>query len=269
MRAKARVERVLSNGPSGKTELVRRIAAGADAGVESPLLVRKRIPLELANARAWEVVRDLSDPRIPQVENIYTLPDAFVVVVCSDGVHLIDLGIARVHESEATSDTRHLGTWGFAAPEQYGFAQTDVRSDIFAEGRLLAFAVTGLRPDDPGFPAALHNEAVVPKGLRAVIEKACALEPSARYRSDEELADALARYAGAFKRHPVVERLIVAAEVLASALMVMGGFVAAEKTTSFWWGVLYVLFATEISVFGIVGPVREIRQALFHKDRYA
>ncbi|MDD6565187.1 MAG: protein kinase, partial [Parafannyhessea umbonata] len=52
------------------------------------------------------------------------------VVVAADGAHLIDLGIARMRVDGASHDTTRLGTWGFAAPEQYGFAQTDARSDV-------------------------------------------------------------------------------------------------------------------------------------------
>ena len=53
------------------------------------------------------------------------------IIVAADGAHLIDLGIARTYDEQATHDTTRLGTWGFAAPEQYGFAQTDVRVRLF------------------------------------------------------------------------------------------------------------------------------------------
>ena len=48
---------------------------------------------------------------------------------------LIDFEAARRIKPQADSDTRHLGTAGFAPPEQYGFSQTDVRSDIYALGK--------------------------------------------------------------------------------------------------------------------------------------
>jgi len=108
------------------------------------------------------------------------------VIVNNRGAHLIDLGIARRYEQGARHDTTHLGTFGFAAPEQFGFAQTDARSDVYSIGSLLGFMLTGVAPSDPGFDAALEG---VPEALRKVVEKARSFEPSARYAGATELAE--------------------------------------------------------------------------------
>ncbi len=52
---------------------------------------------------------------------------------------VINFGIARIRSeaSNRSRDTTALGTYGFASPEQYGFAKTDARSDVFSLGRLL------------------------------------------------------------------------------------------------------------------------------------
>lgn len=113
------------------------------------------------------------------------------VIVAADGAHLIDLGIARRLVDGASRDTEALGTWGYAAPEQYGFAQTDTRSDIYSIGRLLAYMLTGVSPADDGFDAAMADESLMPSGLQTVIARATSFEPSARYQSAEELARAL------------------------------------------------------------------------------
>lgn len=68
------------------------------------------------------------------------------VIVAADGAHLIDLGIARFRVEGATRDTTQLGTYGFASPEQYGFAQTDARSDVYSLGRMLGYLLTGVMP---------------------------------------------------------------------------------------------------------------------------
>lgn len=53
-------------------------------------------------------------------------------VMCyRDHYYLIDVNAARQYHAEQDSDTRLLGTIGFAAPENYGFAQTDQRSDLY------------------------------------------------------------------------------------------------------------------------------------------
>lgn len=115
------------------------------------------------------------------------------IVVAADGAHLIDLGIARMRVEGASKDTTSLGTWGFASPEQYGFAQTDARSDVYSIGRVLGFALTGIRPDDETYEQAL--KAILehaPAKLVHAITRTCSFEPSARFQSATEMAEALA-----------------------------------------------------------------------------
>ncbi|MCM1136208.1 MAG: serine/threonine protein kinase [Clostridium sp.] len=49
-------------------------------------------------------------------------------------IYLIDFGIARIYRPGGEKDTRLLGTVGYAAPEQFGYAQSDFRTDIFSIG---------------------------------------------------------------------------------------------------------------------------------------
>ncbi len=104
------------------------------------------------------------------------------VLLAADGAHLIDLGIARARGTEPSSEGPLLGTHGFAAPEQYGFAPVDERSDVYAAARLLGFMLTGIEPGDD-YRAALLDENVVPVPLRMVIKRGNAFEPSARYQT--------------------------------------------------------------------------------------
>lgn len=115
------------------------------------------------------------------------------IVVAADGAHLIDLGIARMRVEGASKDTTSLGTWGFASPEQYGFAQTDARSDVYSIGRVLGFALTGIRPDDETYEQALKSILEhAPAKLVHAITCACSFEPSARFQSATEMAEVLA-----------------------------------------------------------------------------
>ena len=111
------------------------------------------------------------------------------VIVAADGAHLIDLGIARFRVEGATRDTTQLGTFGFASPEQYGFAQSDARSDVYSLGRVLGYLLTGVQPSEAEkYEAAL---AEAPSALRAAVARATAMEPSARYQDTDELSAAL------------------------------------------------------------------------------
>ena len=66
------------------------------------------------------------------------------VIVDSFGkCHFIDLGISRFLNSSKTSDTLVMGTRLTAPPEQFGYQQTDLRSDIYSLGILLLYCITG------------------------------------------------------------------------------------------------------------------------------
>ncbi len=57
------------------------------------------------------------------------------IIVNSEGVvKIIDFDSSRQYKEESENDTRLLGTEKYAAPEQYGFSQTDCRSDIYSLG---------------------------------------------------------------------------------------------------------------------------------------
>lgn len=112
-------------------------------------------------------------------ENIILLPDG--------GVGLIDFGIARRYKPEQPQDTRRLGTRSTAAPEQYGYAQTDCRTDLYGLGMTLIWLLTGSY--DRG---SLDRTARVPRRLRRILKKAAAFAPKDRYPDAAAFSAALA-----------------------------------------------------------------------------
>ena len=103
---------------------------------------------------------------------------------------IIDLGIARVWRDGADADTVKFGTRPYAPPEQYGFGQTSVRSDVYALGALLFFCLTGIDPK-PGRNMREQCEARgVPAPLADVVCMAMALDPAKRFASAEALGHA-------------------------------------------------------------------------------
>lgn len=110
------------------------------------------------------------------------------VMVSAGGVTLIDLGIARTWRAGAERDTTHFGTRAYAPPEQFGFGQTDVTSDVYALGMLLFFCLVGRDPvpsdREGGFAGA-------PVALRPVIAHATELDPARRFQTVREFKDAL------------------------------------------------------------------------------
>lgn len=104
---------------------------------------------------------------------------------------IIDLGIARVWREGADADTVKFGTRPYAPPEQYGFGQTSVRSDVYALGALLFFCLTGADPK-PGRGMREQCEAYdIPASLADVIYMAMALDPDKRFASAKALGHAV------------------------------------------------------------------------------
>ncbi|GAC1308200.1 MAG: hypothetical protein NVSMB27_45900 [Ktedonobacteraceae bacterium] len=66
-------------------------------------------------------------------------------------VYLIDFGIARYFKQGQAKDTTALGSPGYAAPEQYGRAQTTPRADIYSLGVVLHQLLTTRDPSDAPF----------------------------------------------------------------------------------------------------------------------
>lgn len=112
------------------------------------------------------------------------------VMVSPGGVTLIDLGIARAYREGADQDTTHFGTRAYAPPEQFGFGQTDVTSDVYALGMLLFFCLVGRDPT-PGDREGGFVASGVPEGLRGVVQCATELDPARRFASVRSFKRAL------------------------------------------------------------------------------
>ncbi len=100
-------------------------------------------------------------------------------------VKLIDFGIARFFKDDKIKDTYVYGTPGYAAPEQYGTAQTDVRSDIFSLGATLHHCLTGRNPaENPlDFPDPRQLNPGLSRETAAIIRKALEPDMNRRFQS--------------------------------------------------------------------------------------
>ncbi|MGN1340351.1 MAG: serine/threonine protein kinase, partial [Oscillospiraceae bacterium] len=89
-------------------------------------------------------------------------------IICgADGhIRLIDFDSARLEKTYQSRDTEMLGTAGFAPPEQYGFTQTDSRSDIYSFGVTMG-EMLGDSADKPKF--------------RRIINRCTQFDPERRY----------------------------------------------------------------------------------------
>lgn len=113
------------------------------------------------------------------------------VIVRSDGrPFVIDFGIARAWDGKADADTVRFGTRAYAPPEQFGFGQTDARSDVYALGKLALFCATGEEGTGPADEADLRRRGLSAP-LSEVIARATAFDPARRFSGARALGRAL------------------------------------------------------------------------------
>lgn len=144
------------------------------------------------------------------------------IIVRDDGsICLIDFDIARTFKENEEHDTVFFGTKGYAAPEQYGFSQTDSRSDIYSFGVLLRFLLTN---------SVRENDKVkVYRPLQKVIDRCTAFAPDKRYKNIGEASRDLRRANPRSQLRLAVRAAAVA--LLIAAIIGIGGFETYKQVT--------------------------------------
>lgn len=103
------------------------------------------------------------------------------IILRGDEAVLVDFDASRLHKTDLAGDTRVLGTMGYAAPEQFGFSQTDHRADIYSLGVLYNVMLTGQHP----------SRALAGGKPGRVIEKCTMTNPAKRWRDVLQLMENL------------------------------------------------------------------------------
>lgn len=126
------------------------------------------------------------------------------ILITNDGqVKVADFGIAKIDSGHMTQVGIVLGTPTYMSPEQFQGHSVDHRADLYSCGVLLYQFLTGERPftgsliaimnkavNQNAAPPSSLNAAVTPE-LDAVVAKAMAKLPDARYQSSSEFMAAL------------------------------------------------------------------------------
>lgn len=130
------------------------------------------------------------------------LKSANIMLDRTGRIRVMDFGIAK-REAEAGSAASGyvVGSPEYMSPEQARGVPVDARSDLYALGVVVFEAFTGdvpFRADTPVGTLLLHLEAPppvekapIPPALRPVLRRALAKDPSERFGSAREMAEAL------------------------------------------------------------------------------
>lgn len=108
-----------------------------------------------------------------------------IVVTPGGEVVFIDFGTMRSYKKDGSRDTFVVGTRGTAAPEQYGYTQTDQRTDVYAIGQTMLYMVS------ESYEMNQLSECAVSRRMKKIIEKACSFEPDKRYGDAAQLRRAV------------------------------------------------------------------------------
>jgi serine/threonine-protein kinase len=184
-------------------------------GVNLRDMVDRRGPLPLEDALVYtlHVAEALAHSSSRDVVHRDIKPSN--VLVTSDGtVKLVDMGLARLHQVESSSEDLTasgvtLGTFDYISPEQARDPRSaDVRSDIYSLGCTLYYMLAGQPPFPEGtaLQKLLRHNSDEPPDLRlfrpelappvtALMGKMLAKRPSQRQQSADELVAEIARVA--------------------------------------------------------------------------
>jgi eukaryotic-like serine/threonine-protein kinase len=169
-------------GTTLETYLETRAAQG------QPLQVDEALAMGLQLCRVLEYLHTRQPPVI-----FRDLKPGNIMRSPSGRLSLIDFGIARHFRPGQARDTRALGSPGYAAPEQYGRAQTTPQSDLYSLGALLHALLSGQDPSEqPVGLAPLRLGSSAPENeLAALAQRMLAFDPGERPATVREVAAAL------------------------------------------------------------------------------
>lgn len=196
-------------------ETLEQLLREGENGQEMSFQERIRILMELCDGLSF---LHSADPPI-----IHRDLKASNIMLTEDGVvKIIDYDAAKLYVEGQKRDTQLIGTQGTAAPEQYGFAASDARTDIYALGKLIS--------------------RMLPENVDAarIVSRATAMDPAGRYATAAQIREQIRRirekpsgldhifgkipgYDPANRRHRLLARISI--PVLCAAILGLGIFI--------------------------------------------
>lgn len=171
------------------------------------------MPVEVACAllvgalHGLHAAHEAHDERGERLEIVHRDVSPQNIMIGSDGLsRVLDFGVAKATYRAQTTRNGHIkGKLSYMAPEQVNGGEVGPWSDVYAVGVVLWEALTNVRlfknadstaiwsrfaDDERALPPSAHNADVSP-ALDAIVLRALENDPARRFRSAQELADAL------------------------------------------------------------------------------
>lgn len=99
------------------------------------------------------------------------------IMICDDSsIKVFDFDVARTYKKDATKNTVLFGTEEYAAPEHYGYGQSEPRTDIYSLGVTMHRMLTGEY-------LTAERRCIYKGRLKKIIEKCVEINPENRYQS--------------------------------------------------------------------------------------
>ncbi len=141
-----------------------------------------KITLEICH-----IIHTLHDQQPPIIHRDIK-PENFIINESKNKLSLIDFDTARLFSPDKSRDTRLMGTPSHAAPEQFGFYQSDFRTDVYGIGKTMLYLATKDTEETD------HIANKLPKPLYRIIKRCISFSPEERYSNVKALHRDLKHY---------------------------------------------------------------------------
>ena len=232
-----RVYHAFTDVPHARSYLLVEFIAGASA-----LHLLSRQPEQRLG---WAETRKLMNPVMDAVAYLHRQqppiihrdikPSNIIVSSSGQGSFLVDFGLAKQYDVDATTSLLRFGSPGYCAPEQYSYQGTSSRVDIYALGATIYKCLTGTIPTESverimQLYELQHDPLVpldeimpdLPSSIVTAVHRALSIDSDTRFATVEQFREALEQGSSQWLQPPPVELMELQQEERLSAPSLKG-----------------------------------------------
>lgn len=148
----------------------------------------------IANGLSIDTLLNLMKQLVKIVSNCHSQSTPIILrdikpdnlMICQGQLQFFDMESSKLKVStRASRDTVLLGTPGYAAPEQYGFQNSDERTDIYAIGQVMNCLLEHVVPTKSNGFLGIMLQKLSFRSVRRIAKRATSFDPALRFQSSE------------------------------------------------------------------------------------